>query len=67
MMYLTGDIYMSRLLEAYGEHSEREARLLADLIQSGDVIADLGAHIGAMSLAFAKGVGPGGMVIAFEP
>ena len=34
---------------------------------SGDVVVDVGAHIGTMTLKMAKLVGPEGRVIAYEP
>jgi FkbM family methyltransferase len=41
-------------------------RLVSE-VKLGDVIADVGAHIGLYSLALAKRVGPLGRVVAFEP
>jgi FkbM family methyltransferase len=35
--------------------------------KSGDIVVDVGAHIGLYSLIAAKRVGPGGKVIAIEP
>ncbi|MDA3041209.1 MAG: FkbM family methyltransferase [Actinomycetota bacterium] len=47
-----------------------EARL-ADFCQTilvpGDVVVDVGAHLGRHTIPFARGVGPSGKVIAFEP
>ncbi len=40
---------------------------LAPQIQSGGVVLDIGANVGALSLFFAQRVGPSGRVIAFEP
>jgi FkbM family methyltransferase len=40
---------------------------LSRLIRPGAVCADIGAHIGYMSLVMAKLAGPSGCVIAFEP
>ncbi|TAL02679.1 MAG: FkbM family methyltransferase [Rhodospirillaceae bacterium] len=37
------------------------------LISPDDVVLDIGANIGAHTLHFARAVGPGGKVIAFEP
>ena len=33
----------------------------------GDLVLDLGAYCGGTTLAFARAVGPGGHVVAFEP
>lgn len=44
-----------------------EERLLGSLALTGKVVYDIGAHTGAYSLFFSRGVGPEGRVIAFEP
>lgn len=67
MMFLRGDTYMTRCLEHYGEYSEGEGALFARLIGPGQIVADVGAHIGAHALHMAKLVGPSGIVLAFEP
>jgi FkbM family methyltransferase len=36
-------------------------------IKPGDVVLDVGAHIGSFTLKAAKEVGPGGRVVSFEP
>ncbi len=41
-------------------------RLMAE-IQKGDIVADVGAHIGLYTVAFAKRVGSMGEIVAFEP
>ncbi|WP_425259342.1 FkbM family methyltransferase [Rubrivivax sp. RP6-9] len=41
--------------------------LLAHLLRPGDVVVDVGANIGFVSLAAVRLVGPGGHVHAFEP
>jgi FkbM family methyltransferase len=40
---------------------------IRDFVAVGDTVYDIGANIGYVSLSLAKRVGPGGMVIAFEP
>ena len=42
-------------------------RHLMSNVKPGDVIADVGAHIGLYTVALAKRVGPHGRVVAFEP
>jgi len=41
--------------------------LIKDQVREGDVVYDIGANIGYVSLGMAKQVGPRGKVIAFEP
>ncbi len=67
MLYNPNDIYVGKSIEQYGEYSEGEIALFIQLIPSGAVILDIGAHIGAHTLFFAKAAGPEGAVLAFEP
>lgn len=67
MLYLKKDIYIGRSLELYGEFSEGEILVFSQLIHPGDVVIDAGANIGALTIFFAKTVGAGGAVIAYEP
>ena len=39
----------------------------AALIEPGDVVVDVGADIGALTVPLARAVGPAGRVLAFEP
>ena len=57
---------ISSLLRYYGEWGETSIQLIAPLIPTGGLAVDVGANIGAMSLAFARFVGPRGSVISFE-
>ncbi len=51
-----------------GKRREAETmKLLGKVVLPGGTILDLGAHIGFLSLYFARLVGPGGKVYAFEP
>ena len=54
-------------LHNYGEFSQGEVDLFAQVVQPGDVVIEVGANIGCHTVWFAKAVTPGGMVIAFEP
>lgn len=58
---------VSESLDMLGEYSESEARLFSALVRPGDTVLDVGANIGAHSVALASFVGPAGRVHAFEP
>lgn len=55
MLYSRFDTVVGRSIEYYGEYFESE------------VVIDVGANIGAHTLALARIVGPTGRVLAFEP
>jgi FkbM family methyltransferase len=44
-----------------------ESRLIAGLLGHGDVVVDVGAHIGWFATIAARQVGADGLVVAFEP
>ena len=49
------------------EYGFLETKIIKDEIKSGDIIIDLGAHIGYYTLLFARQSGRDGKVFAFEP
>ena len=67
MMFHANDRYIGRSFDMYGEFSELEVELFKQLVRPGMTVVDVGANIGAHTLYFAKAVGVGGQVIAFEP
>jgi FkbM family methyltransferase len=67
MLFNRRDIYIGRSLESYGEFSEAEIVVLAQLLRSGAVIVEAGANIGAHTVPLARLAGPTGFVHAFEP
>jgi FkbM family methyltransferase len=67
MIYRPNDIYIGRSLELYGEFSEHEVQLFRALVHPGQTVLDVGANIGAHTVALAKLVGATGKVLAFEP
>jgi FkbM family methyltransferase len=67
MVYPVNDVYVGRSLELYGEYSEGEVALFRAVVKKGDTVLDVGANLGAHSVALANLVGPHGRVIAFEP
>ena len=66
MLYFVNDIFMGNSLNLYGEYCEGEMDLLKQIIRPGDIVLDVGAHIGTHTLFFAKTVGIRGKVLAFE-
>jgi len=67
MLYSVNDIFLGRMLDLYGELSEGEVALFAQILAPGAVALDIGAHVGAHTLAMSRLVGSAGRVIAFEP
>lgn len=66
-LYNARDSFVGRSFDLYGEFSEIECQTFAKLIKPGQTVYDIGANIGAHTLAFARLVGAGGLVAAFEP
>lgn len=67
VLYNKKDTYIGKAIEKYGEFSELETTLFQQICQKGDVVLDIGANIGAHTLAMSHFVGPKGRVFAFEP
>jgi FkbM family methyltransferase len=67
MIYRPNDIYIGRSLDLYGEYSEQEVQLFRAVVQPGQTVLDVGANIGAHSVALARLVTATGKVLAFEP
>ncbi|CCQ73266.1 FkbM family methyltransferase [Magnetospira sp. QH-2] len=66
-LYNPNDRYIGRSLDLFGEFSQGEANLFAEILKPGDVALDIGANIGCHTVVMAKAVAPGGFVIGFEP
>jgi FkbM family methyltransferase len=66
MMYLTNDL-IGRSLDTYGEFSEFELLLFADILRPGMTVVDIGSNVGTHAVFFAQRVGSRGSVLAFEP
>ncbi|HVI51609.1 MAG TPA: FkbM family methyltransferase [Candidatus Sulfotelmatobacter sp.] len=58
---------IGRTISGMGEWLESSVSLTLAALRPGDVVIDVGAHIGAMTVPFAKAVGQTGKVYAFEP
>jgi FkbM family methyltransferase len=67
MLYNLNDTHLGTMLDLYGEYSEAEADMFRHFLEPGMIAVEVGANIGAHTLALAKIVGPKGRVLAFEP
>ena len=67
MLYNINDVTIGKALDVYGEFSELEAAFMCGFVAPGDVVVDVGANIGALTLPLANAVGAEGSLIAFEP
>lgn len=67
MMVLRGDSVIGRSLRIYGEFAGTEVDAMLTLLRPGMAVLDVGANIGAHTLAFAGAVGPSGEVTSIEP
>ena len=63
----TMDTFIEKAMITYGEWSEASFQVAKTFINTGDLVLDIGASIGALTIPFAKAVGPSGRVMAFEP
>ena len=66
MMYLDNDTYIGKGLEKYGESLFHESQFMKQIVSKGDVVIDVGANFGAITIPLAKAVGPTGYVVAIE-
>lgn len=66
-LYNRNDTYIGKAIEKYGEFSALEMKALARMCGKDDVVIEVGANIGAHTLALARHVGQTGAVLAFEP
>ena len=67
MMFRRTDSVVGRSLDYYGEYFEQEVALFRQCVRAGDRVIDVGANIGAHTVALARLVGPAGRVLALEP
>jgi len=65
-MFLEGDQFIGKSLQEYGESDFHEVEFLKRLITDGDVVIDVGANIGTVSVPLAQVVGSSGYVLALE-
>ena len=61
------DAYLSKALIRNGEYCPDEFNTWRPYIPRGGIVIDVGANVGAHTMAFAQQVGKSGIVIAIEP
>jgi len=59
------DLINGQLL-AFGAHTRNELAMLLAFVEAGDVVYDIGAHIGAFAVPLAAAVGETGRLVAVE-
>lgn len=67
MLVPRSDTTIGESLRRYGEWAESEIRLMSGFVAPGGTVLEVGANLGAHTLAFAQMVGRQGRVIAVEP
>lgn len=67
LLYNRHDMFVGRSLNLYGEYSEAEYHLLSLVVSPGDIVVEVGANIGSLTVPLARKVGNTGGVYAFEP
>jgi len=66
-LYNRNDTYIGKAIEKYGEFSTLEMNALTRMCGTDDFVIEVGANIGAHTVALARHVGLNGAVLAFEP
>ena len=60
------DDFINRQLMTFGAHTRNELALLLAFVDAGDVVYDIGAHIGTFAVPLAAAVGASGRLVAVE-
>jgi FkbM family methyltransferase len=60
-----GDFITNQILK-FGAHTRPEIAFLLSVVEAGDAVFDLGAHIGTYAIALAGKIGRGGRLLAVE-
>lgn len=61
------DDYLGRAVYLFGDLDPKVTWVLRQVLKPGDIVFDVGANLGLLSLLTAKLVGPAGHIHAFEP
>jgi FkbM family methyltransferase len=62
---LSNDLITNHLC-AFGAHTRNELAMVLDHVKEGDVLVDIGAHIGTFAIPCARKLGPKGKLLAIE-
>jgi len=65
--FFPDDAYVGRSLLLYGEYGECELLAMRKMLCPGNVVVEVGANIGSLTIPMAQMIAPGGKLIAFEP
>src|SRR3984893_9632977 len=65
MMAFAGD-FATRQIVQFGAHTRNEVALLRSFVRTGDLIYDVGAHIGTFAIPLAMAAGENGAVVTIE-
>ena len=65
MACFPNDLITDQLLQ-YGAHTRNDLAMLLSFVDAGDLVYDVGAHIGTFTISLAAAAGPAGSVIAIE-
>lgn len=60
------DDLVSRHVGEYGAHQRSDLALLLSIVRPGDVVLDVGAHVGSFAVPLAQAAGADGRLVAFE-
>lgn len=67
MLFNRHDQFVGASLRKYGEFSPGETALFRQIVPPGGTVLEIGANIGAHTVALSRMAGPSGVVVAFEP
>jgi FkbM family methyltransferase len=60
------DDFATKQIEQFGAHTRNEVAMLCSFVRAGELIYDVGAHIGTFAIPLAKATGASGHVVAIE-
>jgi len=67
LFFAPSDDVITEQLKIYGAHTRPELAMVLSTLREGDLVVDVGAHLGTFGIPMGKKVGPTGDVYCFEP